>query len=64
MIIREESGEALKLLLEKGFDPNIQSRSDKSTPLHLAVQKKNKTAVQILTQYPECDINLQVCWVL
>ena len=57
---RDESGEALKLLLERGFDPNVQHGSNKSTPLHSAVQKKNETAVQILTQCPECDVNLQV----
>nr|XP_058964207.1 E3 ubiquitin-protein ligase MIB2-like isoform X3 [Pocillopora verrucosa] len=56
---QDESGEALKLLLEKGFDPNVQHRSNKSTPLHLAVKRKNETAVQILTQCPECDVNLQ-----
>ena len=61
---RDESGEALKLLLEKGFDPNVQHRSNKSTPLHLAVKRKNETAVQILTQCPECDVNLQVRWFL
>ena len=61
---RDESGEALKLLLEKGFDPNVQHRSNKSTPLHLAVERKNETAVRILTQCPECDVNLQVRWVL
>ena len=61
---RDESGEALKLLLEKGFDPNVQQRSNKSTPLHLAVERRNETAVRILTQCPECDVNLQVRWVL
>ncbi|XP_066023099.1 E3 ubiquitin-protein ligase MIB2-like isoform X3 [Pocillopora verrucosa] len=56
---QDESGEALKLLLEKGFDPNVQQRSNKSTPLHLAVERRNETAVRILTQCPECDVNLQ-----
>nr|XP_058964216.1 E3 ubiquitin-protein ligase MIB2-like isoform X3 [Pocillopora verrucosa] len=56
---QDESGEALKLLLERGFDPNVQHGSNKNTPLHWAVQKKNETAVQILTQCPECDVNLQ-----
>ena len=61
---RGESGEALKLLLEKGFDPNVQHRGSKNTPLHLAVKRKNETAVRILAQCPECDVNLQVRWFL
>ena len=61
---RDESGEALKLLLERGFDPNVQHGNNKSTPLHSAVQEENETAVQILTQCLNCDVNLQVRWVL
>ena len=59
---RDRSGEALKLLLERGFDPNVQHSSNSSTPLHLAVKKDNEMAVRILTQCPECNINLQVCF--
>ena len=58
---RDRSGEALKLLLERGFDPNVQHSSNSSTPLHLAVKRDNEMAVRILTQCPECNINLQVC---
>ena len=57
---RDKTGEALKLLLEKGFDPNVQNSDNKSTPLHLAVKNDNDMAVRILAQSPECDVNLQV----
>ena len=50
----------MKLLLEKGFDPNVQNSDNKSTPLHLAVKNDNVMAVRILAQSPECDVNLQV----
>ena len=50
----------MKLLLEKGFDPNVQNSDNKSTPLHLAVKNDNDMAVRILAQSPECDVNLQV----
>ena len=58
---RDRSGDAVKLLLERGFDPNVQHSSNSSTPLHLAVKRDNEMAVRILTQCPECDVNLQVC---
>jgi len=51
----------VKLLLEKGFDPNVQHSSNRSTPLHLAVKRDNEMAVRILTQCSECNVNLQVC---
>ena len=50
----------MKLLLEKGFDPNVQNSDNKSTPLHLAVKNDNDMAVRILAQSPKCDVNLQV----
>ncbi|XP_078384514.1 uncharacterized protein LOC144666947 isoform X2 [Oculina patagonica] len=55
----DRSGEALKLLLEKGFNPNVQHGNNGRTPLHLAVKKDNEMAIRILTQCPECDVNLQ-----
>jgi len=55
----DKSGEALKLLLERGFSPNIQHNDNRATPLHLAVKNNNEMAVQILTQHSECDVNLQ-----
>ena len=58
---RDRSSEALKLLLEKGFDPNVQHNSNSSTPLHLAVKRDNEMAVRILTQCSGCNVNLQVC---
>ncbi|XP_020622118.1 E3 ubiquitin-protein ligase MIB2-like isoform X3 [Orbicella faveolata] len=58
----DRSGEAVKLLLEKGLDPNVQHSSNRSTPLHLAVKRNNEMAVRILTQCSECNVNLQVCF--
>lgn len=55
----DKTGEALKLLLEKGFNPNVQHNDNKSTPLHLAVKNNNEMAVRILTQNRDCDVNLQ-----
>ncbi|KAL9961852.1 hypothetical protein ACROYT_G030880 [Oculina patagonica] len=55
----DKSGEALKLLLEKGFNPNVQHGKNGSTPLHLAVKRDNEMALRTLTQCPECDVNLQ-----
>jgi len=52
----------VKLLLEKGLDPNVQHSSNRSTPLHLAVKRNNEMAVRILTQCSECNVNLQVCF--
>lgn len=59
--IRDKTGEALKLLLSQGFDPNVQDRDKRFSPLHLAVHNSNEMAVRILTQYAACDVNLQVC---
>ena len=59
-IFRDKTGKALKLLLEKGFNPNVQHNDNKSTPLHLAVKNNNEMAVRILTQNRDCDVNLQV----
>lgn len=55
----DKTGEALKLLLELGFDPNVQHNDNGSTPLHLAVKNDNEMAVRILTQHVDCDINVQ-----
>ena len=60
-LIRDKTGEALKLLLNKGFDPNVQDSENRTSPLHLAVQQSNEMAVRILTQDATCDVNLQVC---
>ena len=60
-LIRDKTGEALKLLLNKGFDPNVQDSENRNSPLHLAVQQSNEMAVRILTQDATCDVNLQVC---
>lgn len=59
--IRDKTGEALKLLLSQGFDPNVQDSEKRISPLHLAVHHSNEMAVRILTQYAACDVNLQVC---
>ena len=59
--IRDKTGEALKLLLSQGFDPNVQDSEKRISPLHLAVHSSNEMAVRILTQYAACDVNLQVC---
>ena len=59
--IRDKTGEALKLLLSQGFDPNVQDSEKRNSPLHKAVHSGNEMAVRILTQYAVCDVNLQVC---
>ena len=61
LYIRDKTGEALKFLLNKGFDPNVQGREHGGSPLHLAVKKNNEMAVRILTQHATCDVNLKVC---
>jgi ankyrin repeat protein len=58
--LRDKTGEALKLLLAHGVDPNIANNDVKSTPLHLAVKEANDNAVRILVQTEKCDVNLQV----
>ncbi|XP_015770068.1 PREDICTED: E3 ubiquitin-protein ligase MIB2-like isoform X3 [Acropora digitifera] len=55
----DKTGEALKFLLSKGFDPNVQGREHGGSPLHLAVKKNNEMAVRILTQHATCDVNLK-----
>mgnify|MGYP002259954052 FL=1 len=64
MSIRDKTGEALKLLLTKGFDPNVRDREKGNSPLHLAVNNSNEVVVRILTQHTACDVNLQVCFPL
>ncbi|XP_067046975.1 ankyrin-3-like isoform X2 [Acropora muricata] len=55
----DKTGEALKFLLNKGFDPNVQGREHGGSPLHLAVKKNNEMAVRILTQHATCDVNVK-----
>lgn len=55
----DKTGEAVKFLLQKGFDPNVQQGENRSTPLHLAVKNNNEMAVRILTEHEGCDVNLQ-----
>lgn len=64
MSIRDKTGEALKLLLNKGFDPNVRDSEKGNSPLHLAVNNNNEVVVRILTQHTACDVNLQVCFPL
>ena len=64
MSIRDKTGEALKLLLNKGFDPNVRDREKGNSPLHLAVNNSNEVVVRILTHHMACDVNLQVCFPL
>ncbi|XP_074606770.1 uncharacterized protein LOC141859796 [Acropora palmata] len=55
----DKTGEALKLLLDKGFDPNVRDSEKGNSPLHLAVNNSNEVVVRILTQHTACDVNLR-----
>ncbi|XP_031565501.1 uncharacterized protein LOC116300724 [Actinia tenebrosa] len=55
----DKSGEAMKLMIAHGVDPNIAEKDTKCTPLHLAVKESNDNAVRILVQTATCDVNLQ-----
>ena len=45
------SSEAVKLLLERGADPNIRCEGDNAYPLHFAVEKKKFPIIRLLIEH-------------
>ena len=54
--VRYGTLECARLLIDAGADVNVWSR-DMNTPLELAVMTCNKDAVQLLLQYPSCQVD-------
>jgi ankyrin repeat protein len=51
MAILQPNLEAVKLLLDNGYDPNARATSNGFTPLHNAVAANNVEAARLLLQY-------------
>ena len=45
------SAEAVKLLLERGADPNLRCEGDNAYPLHFAVEKKKFPIIRLLIEH-------------
>ena len=53
---KDDHSEIVRLLLEKGCDPNCKNRAQR-TPLHIAARKGNISLIHILLATKKCNLN-------
>ena len=58
----DHNGDVLEVLCDEKVDHTSRNPKLGSTPLHLAVHQGNDTAVEMLVERLECDVNVKVIW--